>query len=148
MAGINVVSASSTNTDQNDTTVDNYVTDEQVTLSTTPTSSSYQWSLSKPTTSTDRCQLSDETAAAPKFVPDVAGYYALSVTVADGSVYTVTISVLQVVMATALEALRFQPMHNAAVVTPPAAGVVFWSLEVGGLAVKLADGTVHALNVT
>lgn len=148
MAGINVVSASHSALAQNGTAIAGYITAEPIILSTTPAGAAYQWALSKPTASTDRCKLSDDTASAPTLVPDVAGYYIITATVDGVTTYDVTVSVTQVAEATLVEALRVQPKSDASIPAPPLGAALYWSSDQNALTIKLPNGSLATINTT
>lgn len=148
MAGILANSASKTMVAA-DTSADNnvsgYTTGEQVTLSASPTGSSYAWGLAIPQGSTAaRSRLSDATAASPTFTPDVAGYYVATCTV-DGAFYVLRLSVTQSAISTTIEALRLQPKADADVRAPSTGAALYWSSTQGALVIKTSNGTVHTI---
>jgi hypothetical protein len=152
MAGILANSISKTMV-AGDTSVNNsisgYVEDEQITLSTTPTGTTYQWGLSLPDGSTTaRASLSSTTAASPVFTPDLEGEYFITCTV-DGTAYTLIATVLPVATSNSVQVVRLQGLANASVPAPTAASAInlYKPSDHSGPAYKDSTGTVRHLAV-
>lgn len=129
-------------------TVTGYVRNERVTLSTTPTGTTYQWALSRPAgSSAARCYLSATDTAAPTFTPDIEGEYLVTCTVDGTTAYTISATVLDVAISNTVQVMRLSPLADASVPTP-ASGVlnVFNSSALGEMAVKNSAGAVQALS--
>lgn len=148
MAGIMANSASETMV-SGDTSADNttsgYLTKESIGLTVTGSGSTFLWSLSKPTASGLTSALSSTDESSSGFTPDVDGYYVVTCLVDGTTLYVLRVAVADVSPVGTVTALRFLPVANATVPTPAAGATVFYSIEVGGLAKKLADGTVSAI---
>jgi hypothetical protein len=125
-----------------------YVSGQVVTLSVTPTGSTYQWTLSNPSTSsrTRPPALSDIQGATPTFTPDVGGFYILTCLVDGVTSYTLTLDVLDVAQPVNIPALLGQEVSESAVASPPGAALtVFKSKEQGIHVTKDSAGAVVAL---
>lgn len=150
MAGILANSISKTMT-AGDTSVNNsvsgYVENEEVTLSTSPTGTTYQWELSLPSASTSaRARLSSTTDATPTFVPDIEGEYFITCTV-DATVYTFIATVLPVATSNSVQVVRLQSLDSASVPAPTAATAInlYKPSDHSGPAYKDSTGTVRHL---
>lgn len=129
-----------------DKSVSGYVTNEAVTLSTTPTGSTYSWGISLPTGATARANISDSTAATPSFTPDRAGYYVVTCVVDSTTTYVIRISVTQVAITTSYEAIRFSPKAAASVPTPSVGEAAFVNSSDSNLLTrKNSSGALQAL---
>lgn len=130
-------------------TVSGYVTWEQIALSVTPTQADYTWSLSKPSGATSRSDLDDGTSATPRFTPDAAGNWVASVTLTDGTVYTITIGAVASTATTYTGAIKLLPQSDASVPTP-SQGVTLYcgSDHSNALCTKNSAGTVSTVDVT
>lgn len=148
MAGIIANSASKTMV-AGDTSVDNsvtgFVTREPITLSVTGTPSAVAWAIARPSASV--APLTTDTLSA-SFTPDTEGFYVLTAVVDGTTSYVLRISATQVAHITTLSATRFMPIPNASVPAPATGRTLFCSSEVGGLAVKLPNGTVLTVQVS
>lgn len=143
MAGIFANSVSVTmSTTSTDATQAGYLSLEQVSLSATPTGSTYLWSLAKPAGATARSDLNSSTDAAPHFTPDVEGFWLISVTVNSTTSYRLRLSVTSLAQATTREALRLSPKADAAVATPPLGAAVYYSSDRSAFAMKSSAGVV------
>lgn len=150
MAGILANSASETMT-SGDTAVDNtragYIAGEQITLSVTPSSTTYQWGFSKPSGATNRSDLSDDTIASPVFVPDVAGTWLVTCVVDGGTTYILRMTVTAVAITSVANAHRFSPVTNNSVPAPAAGLTLFCSSDASNeFRVKNASGTILSLD--
>lgn len=151
MAGILAVSAEQVMTAPDtavDKSVSGYVTNSQITLSTTPTGSSYSWAIAKPSGSTARAALSSATAEAPVFTPDVPGYYTVSVVVDSTTTYVIRISVTQTAITTSYEAIRLSPKADASVPAPALGVAMYYSSDQDALVIKDAAGDVYTVDLT
>lgn len=145
MAGILANSASQTMV-SGDTSADNsvsaYVAAETVTLSATPTGSTYVWGLSIPSgSSVARSALNSTTLASPTFRPDVAGSYVVTCVVDSTTTYVLRIRVVQSAITTSLESIRHSPILSASVTAPSVGAAVFYDSSLGRLRQKLPDGS-------
>lgn len=150
MAGISAVSASKTHSASGaDVSATGFIVGERIALSATPTGSGYQWAMAAPTDSAPAYSgLDDDTDATPRFIPDVAGYYVLSVDV-DGTQYVLRISVAAVGTVRASEVYNFQPLTDSQVSTPQVGFSFFCGADHSNLpCIKKTDGTVHTVDLT
>lgn len=150
MAGILANSASETMT-SGDTSADNtragYITGEQITLSVTPSSTSYQWGFSKPSGATGRSDLSDDTIASPVFVPDVAGTWTVTCVVDSGTTYVLRMTVTAVAITSVANAHRFSPVTNNSVPAPATGLTLFCSSDASNeFRAKNSAGAVLSLD--
>jgi hypothetical protein len=149
MAGIMANSASKTmlaGATSADNSVSGYITNEQITLSVTPTGSAYVWGLAKPSGSTARSVLSSSTGATPLVTPDVAGYYTVTCVVDSTTTYVLRISVAAVSITTIAQAFRCQPVANSTVPTPSTGESLYFSDDVDRLVVKTSAGVVREVD--
>jgi hypothetical protein len=151
MAGIKWASASLVMAD-GDTAVDKSISDlvvgEQATLRTSPAGTTYAWSLSIPSASASaRSALDDDEAVAPKFTPDAAGTYTITVDV-DGTSYSLRATVASVTIAEYAQALRMAPVADATIPAPSQGMTLYYSSTQSTLCVKKPDGTVHEVDLT
>jgi hypothetical protein len=160
MAGITAVSASQT-LSSGSTSADNssagWVTGESILLGVTPSGSSYAWSQSVPSASTQaRSALGDDDILAPSFTPDVGGTYVLSCLVSGVTQYTLKLTVQNAATSELEEALRWSPRLDTTI-TAPTLGLVqyfsdtfdnlsskdpsdrVWPLLTGAMGASLAD---------
>jgi len=150
MAGILANSASETMV-AGDTAADNsrsgYVVGEQITLSTTPTGTTYSWSLAKPSGATSRSNLSDETAAGPVFVPDYAGTWTITCIVDGATTYVLRVTATAVAITSVANAHRFSPTTNNSIPAPALGLTLFCSSDANSqLRVKNSAGAVLTLD--
>lgn len=150
MAGILANSASETMT-AGDTAADNtragYVVGEQVTLSTTPTGTTYSWALAKPSGATSRSDLSDTTSASVSFVPDYAGTWTITCIVDGSTTYVLRITATAVAITSVANAHRLAPVTNNSVPAPALGLTLFCSSDASNqLRAKNAAGTVLTLD--
>lgn len=127
-----------------------YLNGEQITLSTTPTGSSYAWSVSRPAgSSAGRSALSSATDAAPTFTPDVAGYYVVTCLVSGTTSYVLRLGVTSLAVQSPSQALRLSPVTDAQVEAPAVGMVLFCGSDHGNvLCVKDASDDVFTVDVT
>lgn len=147
MAGISAVSASkSAAASGADVAVTGFLVGERIALSTTPTGNGYQWAMAAPSDSAPaRSALDDDTDGAPTFIPDVAGYYVLSVTVDGSTTYVLRIAVASVATVRVGEVLHLLPLADSQVSTPQAGVSFYYSTDAGKAVVKDTTGTVTPL---
>lgn len=151
MAGIRGVAASKTHAASGaDVNATGFVANEQVTLSTDPTGSSYQWALSVPSDSSPaRSALDDDTDATPKFTPDVDGLYVITCTVGGSTVYVLRISVAAPGVVRYGEINNYLPLTDAQVPTPQTGFAFYCGADHSNLpCIKKTDGTVHTVDLT
>lgn len=148
MAGIVATSATTNNSASTavDSSVSGYLAGESITLTASPAGSSYAWVLSAPSGST-RAVLSSATSAAPKFTPDIDGYYVVQCTV-DGTEYILRIAAVNVGTVDTVGVRRLLPLTDAQVATPSTGVSLYYSSTQSSLAIKLTDGTVETINTT
>src|SRR5579871_6720939 len=104
-----------------------YVVGEMVSLSTTPTGSSYTWNLSLPSGSTSaRAGLTANSGATSNFTPDVAGEYLVTCTV-DSTTYTLRLSVTAATAVSATGATRYLPVTDTSVAAASTGCVLYFS---------------------
>lgn len=148
MAGI-LASSSETTMVSGDTAADNafggFVTASQITLTTTPTGTDYQWSMAKPSGASGRSDLSGSTGESVAFTPDVAGYYTVVAIVDSTTTYILRISVTQTAITTSYEAIRYSPKTDTSVSAPALGAATYYSDDADLLVEKDAAGTVRAL---
>lgn len=149
MAGIIATSATTNNSASTavDASVSGYIAGEAVTLTTTPTGSTYSWSLSVPSGST-RSVLTSDTASAPRFTPDVAGYYVITCTVNGSTVYVMRLAATALGSVGVIDALKLIPTSDASIPTPSLGATLYYSSTQSGLAIKLTDGSVETIDTT
>lgn len=149
MAGILANSASATMTGSDaaaDQSISGYLRNERVTLTTTPTGSTYAWSLTNPNgSSPTRAALTDETASNPSFSPDVQGTYTVTATVDGSTSYTLRLSALNVAAAEPVEVLRLQPRTDAQVTAPSVGVALYYSSTQASLCVKTSSDAVRTV---
>lgn len=130
-----------------DKSVSGYVALEEVTFTVEPTGSSYQWAIAKPSDSTARCTLSDETNASPTITPDVGGFFTLACVVDGTTTYVIRLAVVATGAVNTMSIIRLTPIANAAVPTPSTGRSVYYSSDASALVEKRPDGTVHVITV-
>jgi hypothetical protein len=147
MAGIGAVSVTKTHAASTaDAVTTGFLKNEQIALSADISGSGYAWSIALPSDSASgQAALDDATSATPKFTPDVAGFYTITVVVDGATTYVLRIAVVAVGIARQLEALNFAPLTNAQVPTPSAGVTLYYSTDSTKLVVKDASGTVTPL---
>lgn len=131
-----------------DNAVSGYVSLESVTLATTETHSSYQWSLAKPSASSGRSSLSSTTDPNPTFTPDAEGYFTVACLVDGTTTFILRIGVVAAAGVTTIGAIRLMPLADAQVPAPPTGASIYFSSDAGALVEKLSDGTVHRITVS
>lgn len=131
-----------------DKSVSGYLTNEQITLSTTPTGSNYVWLQTKPNGSTVRSSLSASTGASIVFSPDIEGTYLVTCIVDSTTTYVIRMAAVNVGAVSALGALSFAPLADAQVPTPATGVTVYYSSTAGALVHKDSAGVVSVIDVT
>jgi hypothetical protein len=149
MAGIVASSATTNNSGStaSDSSVSGYIAGERITLTTTPTGTSYAWTLSTPNGS-ERASLTADDEAAVSFVPDYEGYYVVTCTVSGSMVYVLRVAVSNIGAVNVVDAMRLVPLTDTQVPTPATGATLYYSSTQSALAVKLTNGTVHTLDIT
>lgn len=149
MAGIVATSVTTNNasTTAADSSVTGYVSGDAITLTTTPTGTSYAWTLSSPGGS-ERASLNDDDAASVRFIPDVEGFYVVTCTVSGSTVYVLRIEVAEIGEVNSISALRFQPLTDAQVPAPATGVTLYYSSTQSSLAIKLTNGNVETIDST
>lgn len=123
-----------------------WVTGERIVLGTSPTGSSYSWGIAAPAASNRaRSALSDTTAAAPSFVPDVGGTWLLTVTVGDSTDYTLRLTVQAAAVSEPEEAVRWSPREDSTITAPTLGLAQYFSDTFDNLACKDPSGRVWPL---
>lgn len=150
MAGILANSASVTMT-AGDTAADNtragYVVNEQITLSVTPTGTTYAWGMAKPGGATSRSDLSDTTSASIVFVPDYAGTWTITCLVDSTTTYVLRVTATAVAITSVANAHRFSPTTNASIPAPATGLTLYCSSDASNkLRIKNPSGSVLALD--
>ncbi|HEU4544342.1 MAG TPA: hypothetical protein VFR23_24640 [Jiangellaceae bacterium] len=150
MAGISATAiAASHAASTADASASGFIVNERITLATSPTGSSYAWSLSAPSDSSIASSgLDDDTAAGPKFTPDVAGYYVVSVTVDGATLYVLRLAVAAPGVVRLGEIQNLMPLTDSQVPTPQAGVNLYYSSTQGALSVKTTAGAVFTINLT
>lgn len=121
-----------------DKAIGGFVVGERVTLAITPSGAALSWGMAAPSGSTVRAIYDDPASATPTFVPDVPGFYVLSVVVDSTTTYVLRASVASIAMGTFTEAIRFGPVGRTAVPAPPLGAAIFYD-STTGLSAKLPD---------
>lgn len=150
MAGILANSASETMV-SGDTSVDNtragYVVGEQITLSVTPTGSTYVWGLSRPEGATSRSDLSDKTDVSPVFVPDFPGVWLVTCVVDSTTTYVIRLTATAIAITSVANAHRFSPTTNNSIPAPATGLTLYCSSDASNqFRVKNTSGTVLSLD--
>lgn len=128
-----------------------FVINEQITLSTTPTGTSYSWGQSIPSgASTARTALNDSDDASVTFTPDVAGVYVITCIVSGSTTYVIRIAVADVATVTMAQVARLQAVADSSVPTPSTGTLCLYcsSTQSNALSVKKSDGSIHTVNLT
>jgi hypothetical protein len=147
MAGISAFSVSGSHAAGTaDDTTSGFVVNEQVTLATSPTGSGYAWTLAIPSASSPaQSALDDDTAASPKFTPDVPGLYLLQCVVDSATTYILRIAVVAAAVARQFEGINCAPIADAQIPTPLVGVTIYFSSDLPGMAKKDTAGNVTAL---
>lgn len=151
MAGILASSVTQTMVSTSvDATQAGYLTGEQVALSTTPSGTSYAWSVARPSgSSAGRSALSSDTDASPTFTPDVAGYYVITCLVSGTTSYVLRIAVTSLAVQTPSQCLRLSPVTDAQVEAPAVGVALFCGSDHGNvLCAKYPNDAVHVVTVS
>ena len=155
MAGIVATSATTNNSASTavDTSVSGYLAGEAVTLTTDPAGSAYVWSLSVPSGSSSAIltgvnDTGVSTSAAPRFAPDVGGYYVISVPVATTPTYVMRLAAVNVGTVGTIGTLRLRPLADNQVTAPATGQTFYYSSTQASLAVKNTDNSVETINTT
>lgn len=132
------------------TTSTGYITAEEITLTLDVTGSSYSWSLAKPRASTTRCALSDTTGASVTLVPDVEGYYVVTVLVSGTTTYSIRFSAVDPGVVTFDGARRWVGRTAASVPTPNHVGdkTEFLDSVTGRKKLKDSSGNVIGISTS
>ncbi len=151
MAGILANSATATMV-SGDTAASNvrtgYVANEQITLSVTPTGTTYSWGQSIPAGSVPvKTALSSTSDASPRFTPDAAGEYVITCVVDGATTYVIRLSVVSLTATIAIGAMRLLPIADASVPAPATGKTLFLNTS-GALRLKLPDGSYQTVTVT
>ena len=131
-----------------DAAVSGYLVGEEITLTTLPTGTEYAWTISKPSDSTSRADLSDDTGASVRFSPDVEGYYVVTCTVDSSTVYILRIAAVSVGVVADRSVMRFSPLADSQVPTPATGVSLYYSSTQSSLAFKTTAGAVYTLDST
>lgn len=131
-----------------DATASGFICAEAVTLVTSPTGTTYAWSLSLPSGSNaGRVGFAGETSASASFTPDVSGAYTVSVDV-DGTTYILRITAANIALTNTVEGLRLQPVADSRMPAPSSGATLYWSSTQNALAIKDSAGAVSTVDVT
>lgn len=149
MAGIIATSATTNNSASTsaDNSVSGYLTGESIVLTATPSGTTYEWVLSKPSTSA-RAVLSSASASGPTFTPDVAGTYVAVLTLDTTTTYILQIDVLELASALDVSTVRCVAITDAQCPTPSTGVNIFYSSTQASLAIKKTDGSVETIDTT
>jgi len=132
-----------------DNSLSGWITNEQVTLSVTPTGTDYAWGdLAKPSASTVRSALSASTGASVTFVPDVEGDYVVTVVVDSTTTYVLTMTVVAVGTVMIASVIRLLPLADAQVTTPATGLALYYSTDQSAPAVKDSAGNISTIDLT
>lgn len=151
MAGIGAVSVSKTHSASGaDVSATGFLVNERIALSATPAGSGYAWTLSAPNDSAPVASaLDDDTDATPAFMPDVPGYYVVTVTVDGATSYVLRLAVAPVATVRLGEVQHMLPLTDAQVSTPQVGFAFYCGSDHSNLpCVKKSDGTVHTVDLT
>lgn len=153
MAGITAQSATKTHASGStsaDASITGFLVNERITLGVSPAGTGFVWALAAPNDSSPaRSAIDDDDDAAPSFIPDVSGYYVVSVTVDGTTSYVLRISVADVAIVRQAEGTHFLPLTDAQVPTPQTGFTLFCGADHSSLpCVKKSDGTVHTVDLT
>lgn len=150
MAGILANSASKTMTSGDtaaDKTVSGYLAKEKITLTTSPTGSSYAWTAAKPSDSGAACKFNDDDAASVEITPDVDGSYVFTCAVDATTTYVIRCDVADVGSVSTLTAFRLQSVSAGLIPSPATGKTVFVdSSNSDALSQKSSAGTVTTLD--
>jgi len=114
-----------------------YVAGERVSLSVTPTGTTYQWASAAPSgSSSARSALSDDGGASVTLTPDVAGAYLVTCIVDGSTVYVIRLTAQAAAVAEPVEAVRFSPRADETIPAPAAGFTMYYSSTHGALVVK------------
>lgn len=149
MAGITATASTTSHAASGATaTAGGFICGEQVALTATPTGTVYAWTLSLPSgSSAARVGFAGEDESEASFTPDISGTYTISVDV-DGTVYTLTLSVVNLAASNSLEALRLSPVADAQIPTPAVGCTLYWSSTQDALSVRDSNGDVFTIDLT
>jgi hypothetical protein len=147
MAGISAASVTKTHSAaSSDDTATGFLKNEQIALSVSPSGSAYSWSIAIPSDSAPaQSALDDADVAAPKFTPDVPGFYTLTCVVDGATTHVLRIAVVAVAVVRAGEGFNLMPLANSQVPTPKAGVVLYYSTDSSKAVVKDTSGTVTPL---
>jgi hypothetical protein len=124
-----------------------FIVGEQITLGITPAGECV-WGQSIPRASAPaRSKLNDDTAAAPKFTPDVGGTYVVTVVVDGTTTYTLVLAVVNTAVIDLGEGIRLSPVADAQVPAPTLGRVLYFSSTQDALVVKLPDDSTQVVDV-
>lgn len=121
---------------------------EEVTLSVTPTGTTYLWGLAKPSASTARCDLSSDTDPSVTLVPDVEGNYVVTCLVDSTTVYVLQAAVVSVGTVQVVSVIRLLPLADSQVSTPATGLALYYSTTQSAPAVKDSAGNVSTIDLT
>lgn len=152
MAGILANSASETMV-SGDTSADNarsgYIVSEQITLTVTPSGSTYAWSQSIPSASAPaRSALSETDQASITFTPDVGGTYVVVCVVDSSTTYVLRLTVTNTAVLSLQEGIRFSPIADSQVPAPTLGRVLYFSSTQDAMVFKLPDDSTVVVDVT
>lgn len=130
--------------------VSGYIVGEQITLSVTPSGSSYSWGQAIPSASAvGRSGLSETDQATATFTPDVGGTYAITCLVSGTTTYVLILTVVNTaILEIGADGVRYPPVYDSQVPAPTAGRVQYFSLDQDALVVKLPDNSTQLVNVT
>lgn len=130
-----------------DKAVSGYITNEQITLTVSPTGTDYLWSQAKPAGSSARSDLSASTGASVVLTPDVEGYYLVTCIVDSTTTYVIRMAVVNISAVSTLGAMRLTPNEDAQIPTPPLGVTLYFSSDQSALCFKDSSGVVNVIEV-
>lgn len=146
MAGILANSATVTMTSGTpDASATGYLVGERITLTTNPTGSNYLWSIAKPGGSSIAAATLNGSDGYIYLVPDVEGYYTVTVTVDTTTTYVLRIGAQAIGEVNYQSVSNYSPLANTQVPTPTLGGNLYYSSTADGVVYKKSDGSVISL---
>ncbi len=126
-----------------------YIVGEQITLSVSPSASSYSWAQAIPSASAPaRSRLSETDQSTAKFTPDVGGTYVVTCLVDGVTSYTLVLTVTNTAVVDLAEVLRLSPVRDSQVASPTLGLALYFSSTQDALTVKDPDGNLFTVDLT
>jgi len=146
MAGILANSATVTMTSGTpDASATGYLVGERITLTTNPTGSNYVWSIAKPAGSSISASSLTGTNGYIYLVPDVEGYFTVTVTVDTTTTYVLRVAAQAIGTVVYHSVSNYSPIANTSVPSPTLGGNLYYSSTADGVVYKKSDGSVISL---